>query len=304
MIRKIIFISIFALILSQESGGSLAFMNISPSSNSHSLGNTIASEIHSPTSLLLSPANIWQYSKIKASTSLWMKSSIPGVSYSNQFGSLSIKQWTLAAGHLRYGVGGIESYNELAEQGNDFNFAAVAFMFGVANKISNLVWGVGVNGAIEKFSIQETGNTHMGLDFGVTLLNYDLLNNERIFITGGMCSKNTLYGEDKIKSAYSTSSVFARLSLIFLKTTRYTGVFNIYPDLVMHQALGRYHANIGTQMLISAKNNYKISLNSGLSDVYILADSDERKYSTKFSCGISFQKNLTKKLGKIEFQFS
>ncbi len=50
----------------QDTGGSLGFMNISPTANSRSLGNTIGSEMNNPASLLMSPANIWQYTKYEA----------------------------------------------------------------------------------------------------------------------------------------------------------------------------------------------------------------------------------------------
>ena len=64
MIRKYIFIFSLSFIFSQNTGGSLSFMNISPTSNAHSLGNTIASEINNPASLLLNPANAWNSSRL------------------------------------------------------------------------------------------------------------------------------------------------------------------------------------------------------------------------------------------------
>ena len=295
MIKKYIFIFALSFIFSQDTGGSLSFMNISPTSNAHSLGNTIASEMNNPASLLLNPANAWNSSRIKASTSYWMQSNIPGVSYSNQFGSFSIKKWTFSAGHVGYGVKDIEFYDEQAVQGNNFSFGADAFMFGVAHKITNLMWGIGVNGAVEKFSDhQSNGHAHFGVDLGVTIA--DLRLDKNMFVTGGMCFKNTILGLDQIRSSYATSSGFGKFSYVFNDIA----IFNIYGDLIAQQALGRYHLNFGTQILISPSNSpVEISLNGGISDWHILGNKGEGQYQRKFACGFGL-----KVIEKIEVQFS
>ncbi len=271
----LIIIFSFSISFSQNTGGSLAFMNISPTANSRSLGYTIASEMHKPAALLLSPANIWQYSNMKVSVNDMSLSRLDDLTYNNIFLSKKVNDWTFGAGGINFGVKRIEEYDEDAVFEGYFNYQSKAMMFGVANKISNFIWGLGISMMDEGFSkFDSNKNTHIGLDLGVTFLDVKISN---LYFTGGMSSKSIIAGTDKTNSAYSTSSVFTKISSIFIDTDVIKLSINGFGDFHSQQYLNRYYVNMGIQGSASIKDFFlhKVYLNSGLSNIPILAEGDD-----------------------------
>ena len=270
----LIIIFCFSISFSQDSGGSLAFMNISPTANSRSLGYTIASEMHNPASLVLSPANIWQYSDMKVSVNHMSLSRVDDFTYNNVFFSKKVNNWTLGAGGINFGLKRIEEYNEDAVFEGYFNYQSSAIMFGAANKISNFVWGLGISIMDEGFSRYSADeNKHIGFDLGVTFLDIKISN---LYLTGGMSSKSIVVGTDKTNSAYSTSSVFTKISRVF-ETDGIKLSINGFGDFQSQQYLNRYYINMGIQGSASIKDFFihKVYLNTGLSNIPILAEGDD-----------------------------
>ncbi len=300
MIKYLIIIIFVAFSLSQDSGGSLAFMNISPTAKSRALGNTAGSEIHNPTSLLYNPANIWQYSKFKCSFSTHSLTYIPDIESSHIFTSIKRNNWTFASGFIDYGVKSIEQYNDEAVFIDYFDYSSQAAMFGLSNKISNFVWGIGLNSMNEVFSkgdldpIDYKDRIHIGFDLGISF--FDIKLNESLFISTGMSNKAILKGTDNSNSAYSTTNAFFKVSGIFdpnpanKTTNKIKFSLNGFSDIQIQQYLNRFLLNMGLQANIIYGQN-KCSLNLGLSNIPLVSEgsnyNDYISNNKKFSFGFS-----------------
>ncbi len=122
-----------------ESAGGLSFLNIPASSLSTSLGNTITSDMGSPSAMLQNPANIWQYPRWSFIFNYKSQDSDLGSKYMNTFIGFRHKQWSISAGVISYGVDDIEEYDNEAHFVNYFDFSNYAIPVGISLKTSHFL---------------------------------------------------------------------------------------------------------------------------------------------------------------------
>jgi len=285
------FITVPIILFGNEAGG-LSFLNIPPSGNSASLGNTMTADLYRPTSLLQNPANIWQKSSHKFSFS-YRSAAITQTSYINLFYGRKIKDLTFSMGVVQYSIKKIEEYDNEANFLGYFNFQNWAIALGTSWNASGMLFGLGISGITQDFTqIAHERENFFGLDIGITMM--DLLNrNNKVDLTVSYVNKLmfTMPEFTQVSSA-SSNNILGVKALVRQNSFS----FAIYLDLVNNTNTEMVSTRAGLQPQIKFNNNVikKAGLNVGVNRLTQKGSEDIYKddfsvYSRKLSIGGFFE---------------
>ena len=292
------FITVPIILFGNEAGG-LSFLNIPPSGNSASLGNTMTADLFRPTSLLQNPANIWQYSLHTFSASI-RQGAIKQTSYLNGFYGLKIRDLTFCLGVVQYDIKKIEEYDNEANFLGYFNFQNWAIALGTSWRASGMLFGLGISGITQDFTqIAHERESFFGLDIGITMMdllyknNYDFDILNKVDLTVSYVNKLmfTMPEFAQVSSA-SSNNILGFKALVRQNSFS----FAIYSDLVINTNTEMVTWRAGLQPQINFKYEMikKAGLNVGVNRLPINSSEDIYKdnfseYSRKFSIGGFFE---------------
>ena len=292
------FITVPIILFGNEAGG-LSFLNIPPSGNSASLGNTMTADLFRPTSLLQNPANIWQNS-LHTFSSSYRSVAITETSYINLFYGRKIKDLTFCLGVVQYGIKKIEEYDNEANFLGYFNFQNWAIALGTSWRASGMLFGLGISGITQDFTqIAHERENFIGLDIGITMMdllyknNYDFDILNKVDLTVSYVNKLmfTMPEFAQVSSA-SSNNILGFKALVRQNSFS----FAIYSDLVINTNTEMVTWRAGLQPQINFKYEMikKAGLNVGVNRLPLNRSEDFYKdtfseYSRKFSIGVFFE---------------
>ena len=281
------FITVPIILFGNEAGG-LSFLNIPPSGNSASLGNTMTADLFRPTSLLQNPANIWQNSQHTFSSS-YRSAAITQTRYLNGFYGLKIRDLTFCLGVVQYGIKKIEEYDNEANFLGYFNFQNWAIALGTSWRVSGMLFGLGISGITQDFTqIAHEREIFFGLDIGITIIDL-LYKYNKVDLTVSYVNKFmfTMPEFAQVSSA-SSNNILGFKALVRQNSFS----FAIYSDLVINTNTEMVTWRAGLQPQINFKYEMikKAGLNVGVNRLPINRSGDIYKddfseYSRKLSIG-------------------
>ena len=279
----LIFYLFFCPTYGTESAGGLSFLNIPASSLSTSLGNTITSDMGSPSAMLQNPANIWQYPRWSFIFNYKSQNSGLGSNYMNTFIGYRRKQLSICTGFISYGVSKIEQYDEEAHFVNYFDFLNYAIPVGISLKTSHFLWGIGANYIGQRFTKMDYDKeSFLGFDVGVSVI--ELLSKyDQVDITVSYVNKMIYSVNEKnfVSTAFGNSIFGCKVEIY--------NWLAIHTDFVFNAGTEIKNMRLGGQAYWRVKN-VKLALNAGYNKVPIgspngINYTEYLKYSGKKSLG-------------------
>tara|TARA_Y100000310_G_scaffold146567_2_gene145898 strand:- start:38 stop:1051 length:1014 start_codon:yes stop_codon:yes gene_type:complete len=312
--RVFLFIIVICPLRGTNIGG-LSFLNIPTSAVSSYLGNTMAAEMGFPSALVQNPANIWQHQKLKLSF-LHREDTIKelGAEYNNVFLGWNfnyIKKVSFALGLIRYDISKIERYDELANFLGYFKYTNWAVLGGLSLKGSGMQGGVGFSYINQFFTNIGYEKEHFfGIDLGFNMdqvqktffpsltklpeLNLSLVIKTVFSQTG-----------DPVRTA-STNSIVG-IQVVQKWPNSFSVLWNT--DYLSQSGSDMGFVRLGTQAKWLPNKNFGIGFGGGYNRFPVnslkgTTDGDLRKYSGKWSFGLTLELNKIAKLIDLEIGYS
>ncbi len=302
--RNNIFIAIIICFLcssanSATTGGGLSFLNIAATAKMNSLGNTMFSELGSPSAIILNPSNSWSSSNYKLSfNNIWFNQHLDA-KINHMFLGFKRKQSQFSLGLIQYGVKDIEGYDEYGYFNDYFDFSDLAFILGYSYRVSNIYWGISTALISENFSNIGYDKTYFyQYDIGFSYTKIPL---KLIDLSIGVSMKNVFDQNFKIQNSMNSNNIIGSMVSFNIKDFVYKGYF----DVLFQKILGVYSGRFGSEL----QYNYKGlggALYLGYNDfrftsLDIFSLSETNQYNSQLKWGIGIDIPIKERLFSIVY---
>jgi len=267
-------------------GGGLSFLNIAATAKMNSLGNTMFSELGSPSAIILNPSNSWSTSNYKVSfNNIWFNQNLDA-QINHIFLGKRYKQSQLSLGIIQYGVKDIEGYDEYGYFNDYFDFSDLALMIGYSYRISNIYWGISTALISENFSNISYDRTYFyQYDIGFS---YTRIPIKGLDFSVGVSMKNIFDQDFNLQNSMNSNNIIG--SMIAFNGEKF--IYKGYFDVLFQKILGVYSGRFGSEFQYNHKG-FTGSLYLGYNDfrftsLDIFSLSETNQYNSQFKWGVGF----------------
>ena len=270
-----------------QTGGGLSFLNISTTAKMNALGNTMFSELGSPSALILNPANTWNLSKRKFSFNTVIFNQSLDAQINHMFLGFKINNSQVTLGTVQYGVKEIESYSEEGVFEQYFDFSDLALSLGYSYRISNIYWGLSTSLISENFTNMNYERTFFyQYDIGFSYTKIPL---RIIDFSIGASMKNVFDKDFNLISSMNSNNIIGSMVTFNANNFSYKGYF----DILFQKILGVYSGRFGSEF----QYNYYGYLGSfylgyndfrfNALDIFSLSETNQYNSQLKWGVGIN-----------------
>lgn len=283
----ILIVSIFFVQISANTGGGLSFLNIASSGKMNALGNTMFSDLGSPSATLLNPANTWSTINQNISFNTVIFNQALDAQINHMFLGFKIKNSQLTIGSVKYGISNIESYDQEGVFQQYFDFSDLAFILGFSYRVSNIYWGLSTSLITENFSNVGYERTYFyQYDIGFSYTNIPL---KIIDFSLGASMKNVFDSKFNLINSMNSNNILGTMITYNNRNFAYKGYF----DVLFQKILGVYSGRFGSEFQYNYKN-YLTSLYLGYNDfrftpLDVFSLSETNQYNSQLKWGIGFK---------------